>query len=200
LFAWANSLIRPRGLLARVSDGKDLLIAKGDAAMLERLFATNRSRSLFLQRLVLGAVVLPHGLQKAFGWFGGFGFDGTMSFFTDTLGVPAPLGLLVILSDSLGSLALIAGLGTRLAALGTAATMLGAIFLYHLPNGFFMNWSGTQAGEGFEMHLLALALALPLVVRGGGAFAVDRVLARVATRGAAAGSRASSSEKTAYSA
>ena len=149
--------------------------------MLKRLLSTDSSRTLLFQRLVLGAVILPHGLQKLFGWFGGYGFSGTMQFFTDTIGAPAPAGFLVILSDSLGALALITGLGTRLAAAGTVLTMLGAILLWHLPNGFFMNWSGTQAGEGFEFHLLALALALPLAVRGGGAYSVDRVLASEST-------------------
>jgi putative oxidoreductase len=146
--------------------------------MLERLLATDRSSTLLVQRVALGLVILPHGLQKLLGWWGGYGIDGTMAFFTDTLGVPAPLGALVIASDSLGALALIVGLGTRLAAFGTIATMLGAILLWHLPNGFFMNWSGTQAGEGFELHLLALALALPLAVRGGGRYALDTVLGR----------------------
>lgn len=145
------------------------------------LLDTDRSRSLLFQRLVLGAVVLPHGLQKVFGWFDGYGIDGTLGFFAQ-LGVPAALGWLVILSDSLGAVALIAGLGTRLAAFGTAATMLGAILLWHLPNGFFMNWDGSGAGEGFEYHLLALGLALPLAVRGGGELSADRALARLWTR------------------
>lgn len=156
--------------------------------MLNRFFATDRSLSLLLQRVVLGAVILPHGLQKLFGWWGGFGFDGTMGFFTDTLGVPAPLGLLVILADSLGAAALVLGLGTRLAAAGTIATMLGAIFLWHLPNGFFMNWGGTQAGEGFEFHLLALALAIPVALRGAGRYSVDGVIARILERPRAAAS------------
>ena len=149
--------------------------------MLKRFLATDSSRTLLLQRLVLGAVILPHGLQKLFGWFGGYGFAGTMGFFTETIGAPAPVGFLVILADSLGALALIAGLGTRLAAIGTIFTMLGAILLWHLPHGFFMNWSGTQAGEGFEFHLLALALAIPLAIRGGGAYSLDRVVANDST-------------------
>lgn len=150
--------------------------------MLDKLLATDDSRARFFQRMVLGAVILPHGLQKVFGWFGGYGFDGTLAFFTDTLGVPAPLAVLVILADSLGALALIVGLGTRLAAAGTIATMAGAILLWHLPHGFFMNWGGTQAGEGFEFHLLALALAIPLAIKGGGAYAADRALLRVIQR------------------
>jgi putative oxidoreductase len=161
--------------------------------MLRRFFDTNHSWVLLVQRVVLGVVMLPHGLQKLFGSFGGFGFDGTMAFFTDHLGIPALLALLVILAESIGALALVLGAGTRLAAVGILATMLGAIFLSHAPNGFFMNWSGTQAGEGFEFHLLALALALPLVIQGGGYLSVDRALARkltgpveLATRGVAA--------------
>jgi putative oxidoreductase len=143
-----------------------------------RFFATDRSVTLLFQRLVLALVMLPHGAQKTLGWFGGHGFEGTMGFFTGTLGLPAALALLVILGESLGALALLAGGFTRLAAFGIAATMVGAVAMAHLANGFFMNWSGQQAGEGFEYHLLALALAVPLVVRGGGLFAVDSWLAR----------------------
>jgi putative oxidoreductase len=141
-----------------------------------RFLQTERSWILLLQRIALGGVVLGHGLQKVFGWWGGGGIDGTLAFF-DSIGVPGPLAALVILSDSLGALALIAGVGTRLAAAGTLATMLGAILLVHLPNGFFMNWMGAPRGEGYELHLLAIALAIPLVVRGGGLASVDGWLA-----------------------
>ena len=151
--------------------------------MLTKLLATDDSRTLMFQRLVLGAVILPHGLQKTIGAFGGGGFDGTMAYFTGALGIPAPFAILVILAESLGALALIAGVGTRIAAFGVFATMVGAVVLTHLPYGFFMNWFGTQAGEGFEFHLLVLALAAPLVVRGGGAWAADRVLHRLAGGG-----------------
>lgn len=142
-----------------------------------RFFSTDSSRTLLWLRVVLGAVMLPHGLQKAFGMFGGYGFDGTMSFFK-SLGMPAILGLLVIAAETLGAIALIAGIGTRLAAFGMAATMLGAMFLVHLPNGFFMNWSGAQGGEGIELHLLAIGLAIPLIARGAGAFSVDGLVQR----------------------
>jgi len=146
-----------------------------------RFLQTDRSWILLLQRIALGGVVLPHGLQKAFGWFGGGGIDGTLAFF-DTLGVPGPLGALVILAESAGALALIAGLFTRLAAAGVLATMLGAILLVHLPHGFFMNWFGAKAGEGYELHLLAIALAIPLVLRGGGLGSADGWLARTIHR------------------
>lgn len=140
------------------------------------LLDTRHDTTLFFQRLVLALVIGAHGLQKAFGWFGGFGFEGTMKFFTETLGVPAPIAVLVILGETLGAVGLIAGAGTRIAALGATASMLGAIALVHWPFGFFMNWGGTQGGEGFELHLLALGLSLPLLVRGGGAYALDSLL------------------------
>jgi putative oxidoreductase len=146
--------------------------------VLDRLLATDPDRTLLFQRAVLGAIMLPHGAQKLLGWFGGYGFSGTMGFFTDTMHLPAPLALLVIVAESIGAIGLVLGAGTRLAALGIAAVMLGAIVTTHLPNGLFMNWFGNQQGEGFEFHLLALALALPLVVRGGGLASLDRVLAR----------------------
>jgi putative oxidoreductase len=142
-----------------------------------RLFQTDASYTSLFQRLLLGAVILPHGAQKLFGWFGGWGWDGTLAWFDTALHVPAPLAALVILSDFFGSLLLIAGAFTRVAAFGASATMLGAILMVHAPNGFFMNWSGAQAGEGFEFHLLALATSLPLIWRGAGAWSLDRAFA-----------------------
>ena len=141
--------------------------------MLLRFLKTDTSKTLLAQRALLGAVMLPHGAQKLLGWFGGYGFDGTMSYFTGTLHIPSAVAFLVIASEAFGSLGLLLGVGTRLAAFGCAATMIGAVLTTHLKVGFFMNWFGNQPGEGLEYHLLALALALPLVVRGGGAFALD---------------------------
>ena len=158
--------------------------------MLRRFFLTDSSRTLLVQRVLLGGVMLPHGAQKLLGWFGGYGFSGTMNYFTGTLHIPSLLAFLVIASEAFGSLGLLLGLGTRLAAFGAAATMIGAVLTTHLQVGFFMNWFGNQPGEGLEYHLLALALALPLVVRGGGAFALDRSLLARLTLGATVSSRA----------
>ena len=144
--------------------------------LVRRALATDTAKTALFQRIVLAAVVLPHGLQKVFGWFGGWGVEGTIAWFGSALGVPAPVAALVIASDFLGAIALGLGLFSRLTALGVAFTMLGAIATVHAPNGFFMNWAGTNAGEGYEFHLLALALSLPLIVRGGGAFSLDRWL------------------------
>ena len=118
-------------------------------------------------RLVLGVVFFAHGAQKMLGWFGGYGFHGTMGFFGH-LGMPASVAFLVICTEFFGGLGLIVGLLTRIAALGIGVEMIGAIFMVHLPNGFFMNWAGNQKGEGFEYHLLAIAIAATLLLRGSG--------------------------------
>jgi putative oxidoreductase len=139
---------------------------------LHLLLQTDHSVATLLIRLVLGIVFFPHGAQKVLGWFGGYGLAGTMGFFTGTLGIPAFLAVLAIAAEFLGSIALIFGALTRVAALGIGAVMAVAMTM-HWPYGFFMNWTGQQKGEGIEFHLLALAMALFLVVRGGGALSVD---------------------------
>jgi len=126
---------------------------------------------------VLGVVFFAHGAQKMLGWFGGYGFHGTMGFFTH-MGMPAAVAFLIICTEFFGGLGLIVGLLTRIAALGIGCEMIGAIFMVHLPNGFFMNWVGTQKGEGFEYHLLVIAVAATLLLRGAGAFSVDRALTK----------------------
>jgi putative oxidoreductase len=124
-------------------------------------------------RLALGGVILPHGLQKAIGAFGGYGFQGTMNYFTETLGIPWIFGLAAILAETAGALALLLGLGTRVSAAVIGITMLTAMLTVHRPNGFFMNWFGDQKGEGVEYFLLALGLALALVLSGGGRYSLD---------------------------
>lgn len=145
--------------------------------MLKRLMSTSNDVSFTLLRLVLGVVFFAHGAQKMLGWFGGFGFHATMGFFSH-MGMPAPIAFLVICIEFFGGLGLIVGLLTRIPALGIAGEMIGAIFMVHLPNGFFMNWAGTQKGEGFEYHLLVIAIAATLLLRGAGAFSVDRALSK----------------------
>jgi putative oxidoreductase len=145
--------------------------------MMKRLMSASNDVSLTILRVVLGVVFFAHGAQKMLGWFGGFGFHGSMGFFTH-MGIPAPVGLLVICTEFFGGLGLIVGLLTRIAALGIGGEMIGVIFMVHLKNGFFMNWAGTQKGEGIEYHLLVIAIAAVLLLRGGGAFSADRALAK----------------------
>lgn len=142
--------------------------------MLKKLTATSNDVSLTILRLTLGLVIFPHGAQKMLGWFGGYGFSGTMGFFTQQMGIPAVFAVLAILAEFAGAIGLITGVLTRVAAFGVGMVMLVATLTTHLANGFFMNWNGTQKGEGFEYHLLALGIAIALMIRGGGAFSVDR--------------------------
>jgi putative oxidoreductase len=144
---------------------------------LAAFLATKDSVVPTVLRVALGGVIFGHGLQKVFGWFGGYGIRGTMSFLT-SIGMPSVLGALVIASDFFGSLLLIAGLATRFSALAAGLVMLGAMLLVHWPNGFFMNWGGAPRGEGYEFHLLALAMAVSLVLSGGGRGSVDAWLGR----------------------
>jgi putative oxidoreductase len=145
--------------------------------MVKRLMGTSNDVSLPTLRVVLGVVFFAHGAQRMLGWFGGDGFQGTMGTLTQT-GMPAPVAVLIICAQFFGGLGLVAGLLTRIASLGVAGLMIGAIFMVHLPNGFFMNWMGTQKGEGIEYHLLALAMATALLLRGAGAFSLDRALSK----------------------
>jgi putative oxidoreductase len=145
--------------------------------MVIRLFATDDSIAAAILRLALGVVFFAHGAQKMLGWFGGFGFSGTMGFFTGTMHIPTPFAFLAIAAEFFGSLGLILGFLTRIAALGIATNMIVAIWTVHRAVGFFMNWNGMQKGEGFEFHLLVLAIAGFLVIRGAGAFSVDRAIA-----------------------
>jgi putative oxidoreductase len=143
---------------------------------LQGLLHTSSDSILTVARWTLGLVILPHGLQKTVGWFGGYGFSSTMSFFTQQMEIPAVLALLAILAESAGAVALLVGALTRVAAFGIGVVMAAATATVHVGNGFFMNWSGTQAGEGFEYHLLAGGLAAILMLRGGGRWSADRFI------------------------
>lgn len=145
--------------------------------ILRRLLATDASWTQTVARVALGLVMFPHGAQKLLGWFGGYGFQGTMGYLTGAAHLPYLVALLVIVIESFGALALVAGFASRAAAAGVAAVMIGAVATIHGANGFFMNWAGTQGGEGFEYHILAVALALIVMLRGGGAASIDRTLA-----------------------
>jgi putative oxidoreductase len=148
--------------------------------MIRKLFSTGDDTAAAILRLVLGVVFFAHGAQKMLGWFGGFGFYGTMGFFTGMLHIPAPFAFLAIAAEFFGGLGLIMGFLTRIAAFGIAVNMLVAITMVHSSFGFFMNWNGKQRGEGFEYHLLVLAMTAFLIIRGAGAFSIDRAITTAA--------------------
>jgi putative oxidoreductase len=152
--------------------------------MLRKLISTDNDSATAILRFVLGVIFFAHGAQKMLGWFGGYGFSGTMGFFTDVMHIPVLFAFLAITAEFFGGLGLILGFLTRIAALGIFANMVVAIAMVHFRFGFFMNWTGAQKGEGFEYHLLVLAITAFLMIRGAGAVSIDRVLASPA-KGAA---------------
>lgn len=147
------------------------------ARLLALLLATDRALAPTLLRATLALVMFPHGAQKALGWFGGYGWSGTMGFLTGQIGMPSPAAALVILLEFLGPLLLLTGLLTRAIGLGFIGIMLGAITTVHAEHGFFMNWYGAQKGEGFEFHLLVIGAAAALVLTGAGRWSIDGKLA-----------------------
>jgi len=144
--------------------------------MFRKLLATSNDWTLTILRLVMGVVFFAHGAQKALGWFGGYGFAGTMGFFTQQMHIPAVFAFLAICAEFLGGMGLIVGALGRIAAFGIMCNMTVALLMVHRPNGLFMNWTGQQRGEGFEFHLLALAIGLVLLIRGSRALSVDHAL------------------------
>lgn len=146
--------------------------------MIEHIFKTDKEDlGALIARVFLGLVILPHGLQKLLGMFGGYGFTPTVEYFV-SIGVPSIVAVLIILGESFGALFLIIGLLSRISAAAIGVIMLGAILMAHAEFGFFMNWFGSQAGEGFEYHLLAIGLALVVVVRGGGKWGLDSAISK----------------------
>jgi putative oxidoreductase len=144
--------------------------------MLRKFLVTDDNAATVILRLVLGVVFFAHGAQKMLGWFGGYGFSGTMGYFTGTAHIPAVFAFLAIAAEFFGGLGLIFGFLTRIAAFGISVNMLVAIATVHGAMGFFMNWTGAQKGEGFEYHLLVLAITAFLMIRGAGAFSIDRAI------------------------
>jgi putative oxidoreductase len=143
--------------------------------MLKRLLWTDNDPAGLILRLALGVVMFPHGAQKVLGWFGGYGASATIQGFAK-MGLPPWLTVLVMAFEFGGSILLILGLLTRLAALGVGCVMAGALLTVHAKVGFFMNWGGNQKGEGFEYHILALGICVALMIEGGGTLSLDRAL------------------------
>ena len=144
--------------------------------LLTRITATSADVGPLVARVALGLAIFPHGAQKALGWFGGYGLTGTMGFFTGQLHIPAVFAALAIAAEFLGAIGLIVGGLSRIAACGIAATMAVAALMVHAQYGFFINWTGAQAGNGIEYQVLAIGLALVVMLEGGGAYSLDRLV------------------------
>ncbi|AOP35038.1 hypothetical protein A0128_15010 [Leptospira tipperaryensis] len=144
--------------------------------MLQKFFKTDSDLGSLILRVVAGVVLFPHGAQKILGWFGGYGFTGTMGYLVG-IGIPTPIAFLVIIGEFFGALGLIFGFLTRLSALGIGIVMLGAVYV-HIPNGFFVNWAGNQQGEGYEFHLLVIGISLVLFIKGAGKASIDSLIGK----------------------
>jgi putative oxidoreductase len=141
----------------------------GGTKMLTWLIDTDGDWVLTIVRVVLGVVLFAHGAQKLLGWYGGPGLSATLRTFRDQLRIPVPLTCLAIAAEFFGGLGLIVGFLTRIAALGVAITIAVAMVTVHLKYGFFMNWFGEKRGHGVEYHLVVIALAVVVMVKGAGA-------------------------------
>lgn len=147
---------------------------------MKKLLATNsENNTALIARLALGITLFPHGAQKLLGWFGGYGFDGTMGFLTGAAGLPSVIALLVILIEFFGALFLVAGFATRLAAIAVIGNFLGVVLTSHINNGFFMNWySQANKGEGLEYFILLFGLAIISLIAGGGKASIDAAISK----------------------
>jgi len=159
-------------------DQRGTLLLEGNAGIWKRLIKASDDVADLVMRLGLAIVFFPHGAQKVLGWFGGYGFTATLDTFTNKLHIPTALALLAIAAEFLGSLGLFFGFLPRIAAFGIFCVMAVALTMFHAGIGFFMNWAGRMpaGNEGFEFHILALALAFAVMVRGAGPFSIDRRL------------------------
>lgn len=144
--------------------------------MKNKIFNTNNDLTGLITRLTLGLILFPHGAQKMLGMFGGYGFIGTINYFTGTLHLPWIIGFLVIIIEFVGALCFIIGFASRIWSSFTIILFIGIIFTSHLDNGFFMNWFGNQKGEGYEYHLLIIGLSLATLINGSGKYSVDRLI------------------------
>jgi putative oxidoreductase len=160
--------------------------------MSRKVFLTTPDLTLTVARVILAVIFFAHGSQKMFGLFGGRGFSGTLELFHQTMGIPPALTVLAMVAEVFGSIGLLLGFLSRIAAFGVLVVMGVAVFANGLYPRFFMNWTGAQRGEGFEYHLLAIALILGILVRGGGAWSLDHV---ISSRSAAASSKAATASR-----
>ncbi len=145
------------------------------ASLFQKTMYTNAGWHTLVLRATVAIVMWPHGAQQLLGWFGGYGFSGTMQYFAQ-LGLPSVISFLVIIIQFFGSLLLLTGLFTRFSAFAMIILVVGMVFSGHTQYGFFMNWGGNQGGEGFEYHLLLLGICLALIFTGGGKLSIDKKL------------------------
>ncbi len=146
------------------------------ATIIRLLTRTTDDVAPLVLRVMLAIVFFPHGAQKVLGWFGGRGLEATMTYFTNTEHIPSVFAALAIAAEFLGPIGLFFGFLSRIAAFAIAVEMMVAVYLVHLPFGFFINWTGKKAGEGFEYHILVFAITVALMIRGSGKWSIDGMI------------------------
>jgi putative oxidoreductase len=146
--------------------------------LVQTLLTTNPNIGFSIARLTLGLVIFPHGAQKLLGLFGGYGYTATMESFTTQMGLPGIVAFSIIMIEFFGSISLVLGFISRFWAIALAGMFVGIIYTTQLDHGFFMNWYGDQAGEGFEFSLLVIGLALTIIVNGSGKWSVDNLISK----------------------
>ncbi|MEP1094845.1 MAG: DoxX family protein [Cyclobacteriaceae bacterium] len=139
---------------------------------IKSLIKTDNDIAPFIARIFLGLVIFPHGAQKILGIWGGHGLQAMMDSFQAWFGIHPVVSALVAFAEFFGSLALILGLFGRFMAATIVMVMLGAIY-YVVNDFFFMNWYSQERGEGYEFHILAIALGLIVIIKGSGKYALD---------------------------
>ncbi len=139
------------------------------------LTKTSPCRSALILRLTLAIVFFPHGAQKILT----HGWNESIAIYHNGMGIPLLFAFLALATEVFAPLFLVAGLFTRIAAFAIGFEMFMAITMVHFKNGFFMNWSGQQAGEGYEYHLLMIGIALALIMIGGGRWSLDRKISKL---------------------
>ncbi len=146
--------------------------------LIKKLLTTHPNIGFSIARLTLGLVIFPHGAQKLLGLFGGYGYSATMESLITQMGLPSFIAFSVIMIEFFGSISLILGIFSRFWALSLTGMFLGIIFTTQLEHGFFMNWFGAQAGEGYEYSLLIIGLALSVLVNGSGKWSIDNIISK----------------------
>lgn len=143
-----------------------------------KLLKTTPNIGFSISRWTLGIVMFPHGAQKLLGLFGGYGYSATMDALTSQMGLPSIIAFSVIMIEFFGSVSLILGFFSRFWSLALTGMFIGIILTTQLEHGFFMNWYGNQAGEGYEFSLLIIGLALSVFINGSGKWSLDSLISK----------------------
>ncbi|GAA4894052.1 DoxX family protein [Flaviramulus aquimarinus] len=146
--------------------------------LVNQLLKTNPIIGLSIARWTLGLVLFPHGAQKLLGLFGGYGYSATIESLTTQMDLPSIVAFSVIMIEFFGSISLVLGFFARFWAIALVSMFTGIIITTQLEHGFFMNWFGNQAGEGYEYSLLVIGIALSIVINGSGKWSIDGLISK----------------------